>query len=109
MMPQFDRQWQQMSLNDEKLRQLQDILLQNPKAGLVVKNTGGLRKIRIPSVGKGKRGGGRVAYVDFTAQATIYFITAYSKNEKDNLSKKERNDIAMLIARLEQGIQRVKK
>jgi hypothetical protein len=37
MMPEFDRQWKQMGLDDEELRQLQDTLLQNPKIGVVVK------------------------------------------------------------------------
>jgi len=49
-------------------------------------------------------GSGRVAYVDFTVHETIYLITAYSKNEKDNLSKAERNAIAKMIVRLEQGL-----
>jgi hypothetical protein len=109
IMPEFDRQWEQMGLDDEALRQLQDTLLQNPKAGVVVRGTGRLRKVRIAFEGKGKRGSGRIAYVDFTVQETIYLITAYSKNEKDNLSKKEQNDIAKLITRLEQGIEGVKK
>jgi hypothetical protein len=75
IMPEFDRHWEQMGLDDEELRQLQDTLLQNPKAGVVVRGTGGLRKIRIAFNGKGKRGSGRVAYVDFTVQEAIYLIT----------------------------------
>jgi hypothetical protein len=70
-----------------------------------MRGTGGLRKIRIAFEGRGKRGSGRVAYVDFTVFESIYFITAYPKNEKDNLSKAERNEIAKMIIRLEQGLQ----
>jgi hypothetical protein len=109
MMPEFDRRWKQIGLEDGELRQLQNTLLENPKIGVVVKGTGGLRKIRIAFEGKGKRGSGRVAYVEFTVQETIYLITAYPKNEKDNLSKKERNAIAKLITTLGKGIQEVKK
>ncbi|MDR2897841.1 MAG: type II toxin-antitoxin system RelE/ParE family toxin [Spirochaetaceae bacterium] len=54
--------------------------------------------------GQGKSGSGRVAYVDFTVYETIYLITAYPKNEKDNLSKAERNAIAKIIVQLEEGL-----
>jgi hypothetical protein len=33
MMPEFDRQWQKLDLGDDELRKLQEVLLQNPKAG----------------------------------------------------------------------------
>ena len=103
-MPEFDRQWQKMGLDDEELRQLQETLLQNPKAGDVIRGTNGLRKIRIAFEGQGKSGSGRVAYVDFTVHETIYLITAYPKNVKDDLSKAERNNIAKTITRLEHGL-----
>ena len=104
MMPEFDRLWHKLGLGDNELQQLQETLLKNPKAGKVIQGTKGLRKIRIAFEGQGKSGSGRGAYVDFTAYETIYLITAYSKNEKDNLSQSERNAIAKLIARLEQGL-----
>ena len=109
MMPEFDRQWQKLGLDDNELRQLQETLLENPKAGKVIRGTKGLRKIRIAFEGQGKSGSGRVAYVDFTVYETVYLITAYSKNEKDNLSQAERNAIAKMIVRLEQGLQENRK
>jgi hypothetical protein len=45
IMPEFDRQWQKLGLGDDELRQLQKILLENPKAGDIIKGTKGLRKI----------------------------------------------------------------
>jgi len=104
MMPEFDRQWKNMGLGDDELHQLQETLLQNPKAGDVIRGTKGPRKIRIAFEGQGKSGSGRVAYVDFTVHEMVYLITAYSKNEKDNLSKADRNAIAKIIVRLEQGL-----
>ena len=106
MMPEFDRQWQKLGLGDNELRQLQETLLQNPKAGDVIRGTNGLRKIRIAFEGQGKRSSGRVVYVDFTVHETVYLITAYPKNEKDNLSKAERNAIARMIAQLEQDLKK---
>jgi hypothetical protein len=104
MMPEFDRQWQKLGLGDNELRQLQETLLQNPKAGDVIKDTKGLRKIRIAFKGQGKSGSGRVVYIDFTICEIVYLITAYPKNEKDNLSKAERNEIAKMIMRLEHDL-----
>lgn len=104
IMPEFDRKWGQMGLSDAELRQLQEILLLNPKAGAIIKGTGGLRKLRIAFRDRGKSGGGRVMYVDFTAHGFIYLITVFAKNERENLSPKERNEIAKMIQLLEDGL-----
>ena len=42
----------------------------------------------------GRRGGARVVYILRNASLPIFLVTAYRKNEKDNLTKKERNEIA---------------
>jgi hypothetical protein len=104
MMPEFDKRWKEMGLDDDDLRELQDVLLVNPEAGPVMKGTGGLRKLRIAFQNKGKSGSGRVAYVDFAFYETLYLITAYPKNEKDNLTKVERNAIAKVIMTLKQNL-----
>lgn len=103
MMPDFERQWQRMGLSDIELRQLQLLILQNPKIGKVIGGTNGLRKVRVAFGGRGKSGSGRVVYVDFAVHETVYLITAYPKSEKDNLSKEERNAIAKMIIKLEHG------
>ena len=103
MMPEFDRQWAKLGLGDDELRLLQEALLENPKAGVIIRGTKGLRKMRIAFEGQGKRGSGRVAYVDFTVHETIFLVTAYPKNVKDNLTKAECNSIAKMIIQLERG------
>ena len=50
---------------------------------------------------QGKSGGVRVIYIDFEVYEKIYLLTAYTKNEKDNLTKDERNEIRKLITVLE--------
>jgi hypothetical protein len=55
MTPEFDRQWQKMGMGDDELRALQETLLQNPKAGDVIRGTSGLRKIRVAFAGRGKK------------------------------------------------------
>ena len=88
--PVFTKKWKELGLTDENLRDLQNILLENPKSGNAIQGTGGLRKIRIPLDQHGKRGGGRVIYVDIELKETIYFINVYAKNEKDDLTEEEK-------------------
>lgn len=90
-----------MKLSDDDLKKLQLELLLNSQNYPVMQETGGLRKMRFALENCGKSGSIRVVYVDFVIYETIYLISAYSKNEKDNLSKAERNTIKMLIEKLE--------
>lgn len=95
--PTFTRKWKELGLTDENLRDLQNILLENPKAGDAIQGTGGIRKIRIPIDNKGKRGGGRVIYVDIELKETIYFINVYAKNEKDDLTDEEKKAFKAVV------------
>ena len=100
----FDKNWKNMGLSDKELRVLQEELTLNPQKGDVIQGTGGLRKIRISFDGRGKSGSGRACYVDFVVYGKIYLVTAYPKNEKENLSKSERNAIAKMIEQLEKSL-----
>jgi hypothetical protein len=42
----------------------------------------------------GKRGGARVIYILRNEAFPIFLIAAYAKNEKESLTKKERNELA---------------
>ena len=106
MLPEFDRKWKDMGLTDRELKALQEELTINPQKGDIMQGTGGLRKIRVAFEGKGKSGSARVCYVDFAVYERIYLITAYSKDEKDNLSNSERNEVKKLIHVLETTIDR---
>lgn len=95
--PTFTKKWNELGLTDEDLRNLEKILIENPKAGDVMKGTGGIRKIRISSENTGKRGGGRVIYVDIEWKETIYFINVYAKNEKDDLTEAEKKAFKAVV------------
>lgn len=100
----FVKNWQALGFTDNDLRRLELELLKKPNAGAVMQGTGGLRKMRFAFEGTGKSGSARVCYVDFVIHETIYLITAYPKNKKDNLSKEERNEIKKLIQALETSL-----
>lgn len=97
----FEKQWKDLGLTDENLRELQSILLENPKAGPVMSGTGRLRKIRYSYGNRGKSHCARVCYVDFEINGIIFLIMVFAKNEMENLSSAEKNNIKALIDKLE--------
>jgi len=74
-----------------------------PRAGAVMQGTGGVRKLRWGRGGRGKSGGVRVIYYYDDVLMPLYLLTAFGKNEKANLSRAERNDLARLVALLKAG------
>lgn len=96
-LPIFVDKWKKLGLNDRDLKRLQELLLADPKVGAVIQGTGGVRKMRFAFEHRGKSGSVRVIYVDFEVHEKIYLLTAYTKNEKDNLSQSERNELKELI------------
>lgn len=63
----FSRQWRALGFDDEDLRHLELMIMQNPEVGVVMQGTGGLRKMRFAYEGRGKSGSVRVCYVDFVS------------------------------------------
>jgi len=97
--PIFTAKWQDLELTDKNLKDLQEILLENPKLGDTISHTGGLRKIRIPmeNKGKGKRSGARVIYVDVDIKETVYLVNVYSKDEKADLTPDEKKALKAVV------------
>ena len=103
-LPIFQSKWKSMGLNDDDLHRLQQEMLSDPKIGAVMQGTGGVRKMRFAFEHRGKSGSIRVIYIDFEVYEKIYLITAYPKNEKDNLTMSERNELRRLIGILEEQL-----
>ena len=70
------------------------MLAPNPECGDILSGTGGFRKVRVGPGGLGKRGGARVIYILRNEAFPIFLINVYAKNEKENLTKRERNELA---------------
>jgi hypothetical protein len=62
-----------------------------------MEGTGGVRKLRWGLGGQGKSGGVRVIYYFHSETMPLYLLTLFAKNERANLSKAERNDLADLV------------
>lgn len=88
--PSFTKKWFALGFDDEDLAELQQFLIKNPDAGDMMPGTGGLKKLRFAFEGRGKSGSARVCYVDFAAFEKNYLIQVFSKDEKTNLTQKEK-------------------
>ena len=86
-----------LQFTDEELRALQNDLLKNPRRGDVIKGSGGLRKIRIPMPGRGKRGGGRVIYSFQDKKNRCYLLLAYDKSATRDITPERASQLAAIV------------
>lgn len=98
--PLFTRRWKEIGLDDSDLLRLQIQLLKDPASGPVMEGTGGIRKVRFPLEHRGKSGSVRVCYTDFAEYEVTYLITAFTKNEQDNLTDEEKKVLKKLVKSL---------
>lgn len=88
-------------LDDEGMRHLERELLEDPQRGDVVAGTGGVRKMRAAVPGRGKRGGARIIYFVVAMRNRIYFLLAYAKNQKVDLTAAEKRTLRAFARKLE--------
>ena len=100
--PLFSKRWAEIGLGDDELLALQIMLLKDPASGPVMEGTGGIRKVRFPLENKGKSGSVRVCYTDFEEYEVTYLITAFTKDEQENLTKSEKNVLKKLVKSLKE-------
>jgi len=59
-----------------------DRVASDPECGVLIRGTGGIRKVRFAFGGRGKSGGARVIYFLAGEQLPIFLPTVFAKNEK---------------------------
>ncbi len=82
--------------SDEALQGIQEQLLADPEAGNLIPG-GGLRKLRVPLPGRGKRGGARVIYYWWARREHCYLVYAYAKNEQSDLTREQLKQLARIM------------
>jgi hypothetical protein len=84
-------------LSETDILELERQLLVQPTAGDLIPGGRGLRKLRRPASGRGKRGGARVIYYHVKSDHLILLIFAYAKNEREDLDRRQLQLLAQLV------------
>jgi len=86
--------------DDEQFRRLEEHLVLNPAAGVLIPGGYGVRKIRWLGSGRGKRGGARVIYYYRSKTNRLFLIFGYRKNECEDLTPAQITNLAGIIEHL---------
>lgn len=82
--PIYSRKAEQI-LSEEERDAFAAYISKNPKAGVVVRGSGGVRKVRWALEGSGKSGGARVMYFNRLGKGEIWLLTLYTKSERSSI------------------------
>ena len=80
-------------LSDALRATVVNMVAENPEAGVPL--GGGVRKVRVARLGRGKSVGARVVFLFAGEDIPVFLLTVFAKNEKANLSNR---DLTALIA-----------
>jgi len=95
-------------LDDVERAGLVDFIARNALSGVLVKGTGGLRKLRWARSGSGKSGGYRAVYYFHDWEAPVYAFLVYGKGKQADLTSEQRKIVSMLIVELKQAIRGIR-
>jgi hypothetical protein len=83
-------------MSEEERAAVVDMVTADPQGGVLIPGTGGLRKLRIPLRGRGKRGGGRLVYWYHSEGYPAVMLFVFAKNEAGDLSSDQRRRLAAI-------------
>jgi hypothetical protein len=72
----------------------------DPRCGVVIPGSGGIRKLRFGFGGRGKRGGARVIYLFGGDDVPVFLLAAFVKNEKADLTAAERQALSKQVTKM---------
>lgn len=84
-------------LGEDESKALINYLAANPRAGVLMQGTGGIRKLRWARGGRGKSAGVRIVYYYHSDRIPLFLLSIFAKNEKQNLTVSERSQLAELV------------
>ena len=87
-------------LSEEQRREMQNSMLENPEIGSTIVGGGGIRKMRWKLGQRGKSGGIRIIYFLGKTKTIVYFLLAYKKSEKSDLTQKQIKELAKFAKEL---------
>ena len=87
-------------MTEPERRAVVNFIAGNPTVGDLIPEGGGIRKLRVPLQGRGKRGGARVIYYHHSERVPVFLLTIFAKNEQGDLSMAERHQLADAVKRV---------
>lgn len=87
-------------ISDESYKDFQRCLLADPNKGVLIKDGGGIRKIRWNLDGRGKSGSIRIIYFFKKSKSVFYMLYAYTKSDRASLSDYETRTLRALAKEL---------
>lgn len=82
---------------DHERQEIINMIAADPMCGAIMRGTGGIRKVRVSLPGRGKSGGVRVVYFYRNKNMPVFLFAVFAKNEKDNMTKSERNALKKTV------------
>jgi hypothetical protein len=73
-------------LAETEITSMESAIAADPDSHPIIPGTGGVRKARWATGGKGKSGGVRIIYYYFLRDGEIYMLAIYAKNEQADMS-----------------------
>lgn len=95
-MKEFIKRAEKIGITDDERTDLITLIAENPDIGDEISGTGGIRKLRMAGKGKGKSGGYRIITFFSGENIPVFLITAYAKNEQENISAQDKKDYKKL-------------
>lgn len=77
-------------LSDDERDAVVDLVAEDPECGVVLRGTGGVRKVRFAVEGRGKSGGLRVIYFFHNREMPAYLLTVFAKSRKSSLTESQK-------------------
>ena len=90
--PLFQKLWP-LYWSEEERGEFAAFIAADPTAGVVVRESGGLRKVRWARPGSGKSGGVRVIYFTRTEAGEVMLLTLFAKNETASIPASKLKEI----------------
>ena len=85
---------------DDERADIVDQVAADPRCGVVIPGSGGIRKLRVGIAGRGKRGGARIIYLFGGDDVPVFLLAAFAKNEKTDLTSAERTAMSKQVTKM---------
>lgn len=84
-------------LNEAECSELIAYVARFPESGVVIPDTGGLRKLRWYAKGSGKRGGLRVIYYFYDEGWPVFLLSVYRKSQQEDLNSEQKKRLRSFV------------